>query len=78
MILWTIQYEPFMKKLEQRTRLRARWREAEACWKGAYLWMARQMVKRGHCSRPVAPIWAWPPPRHFGEGAGLHSPTASA
>jgi len=58
-ILWTIQYETFMSRLEQRGRVRARWREAESAWKSAYVWMARQTVERGCCRRPVAPIWAW-------------------
>lgn len=59
MILWTVQYEPFMESLRRRKRILAKWREVEACWRPAYLWMAHQMVQRGCCRRPVAPIWAW-------------------
>jgi hypothetical protein len=59
MILWTFQEEWFLRSLEQRGRIRARWRKVQANWRPAYLWMARQMVRRGCCARPVAPIWAW-------------------
>lgn len=59
MILWTIQYECRWEELQRIGRLRASWRHVQSNWREAYLWMARQMVTRGLCSRPIAPIWAW-------------------
>jgi len=58
--LWTTQTERVWELLQEHGRFRAKWRQnSTPSWKAAYLWMAKEMVRRAYQRRPIAPIWAW-------------------